>query len=243
MAQGEWREIDGQWWWYQFTNGQRSKGDWRDCERCGKRFLIIPSRKTRLCSVQCASWLPRPRKPTEGIVLDLTQAIAKKRSDSTRFAPDQHGVVWEVRQDRPFTRATMVQCAMCGKTFPRRKSARHRFCSYSCSRKSQPTIVALPGVLSIDREGYVWVTTEEGASGAVKRSHGWAIKEHRKVMADMLGRPLLRNENVHHKDGDRANNDPSNLELWVKTQPAGQRSTEIKHCPTCTCNNIPMEVN
>ena len=27
-------------------------------------------------------------------------------------------------------------------------------------------------------------------------------------------------------DGDRLNNDPSNLELWVKTQPCGQRATD-----------------
>ena len=39
----------------------------------------------------------------------------------------------------------------------------------------------------------------------------------------MIGRPLRGAENVHHLDGDRLNNDPSNLELWVKTQPCGQR--------------------
>ena len=42
-------------------------------------------------------------------------------------------------------------------------------------------------------------------------------------MEQLLGRPLKKGENVHHKDGDRLNNDPSNLELWVKMQPPGQR--------------------
>lgn len=237
MAQGEWREVDGEWWWYQFTNGQRSKGLWRSCERCEKPFLVISSRTNRFCSIQCASWVPRPRKSKEEIVLALDKAVQGKRSDSPRFAPDQHGVMWEVRDGTPFTRATLVTCEGCSVLFPRRKSARHRFCSYSCAAQARPVIQPEIGKRFIDREGYVWITVEEGFPGALKRGHIRAIKEHRKVMAETLERPLKSNENVHHKDGNRQNNDPSNLELWVKAQPAGQRQTEmIAHCPTCTCN-------
>jgi hypothetical protein len=42
-------------------------------------------------------------------------------------------------------------------------------------------------------------------------------------MERILGRSLIKGENVHHKDGDRLNNAPENLELWTKHQPAGQR--------------------
>lgn len=49
---------------------------------------------------------------------------------------------------------------------------------------------------------------------------------HRIVIEQHLGRPLFSHENVHHKDGNRANNRLSNLELWSKKQPAGQRVDE-----------------
>jgi hypothetical protein len=53
------------------------------------------------------------------------------------------------------------------------------------------------------------------------------ILEHRLIMSESLGRPLLLGENVHHKNGVKTDNRPDNLELWVRLQPAGQRVTDL----------------
>lgn len=52
------------------------------------------------------------------------------------------------------------------------------------------------------------------------------IYEHTVVMSELLGRPLMPHEQVHHKNGDRADNSPENLELWSKSQPSGARISD-----------------
>lgn len=70
-----------------------------------------------------------------------------------------------------------------------------------------------PGATSPTKDGYVRERTGTGE---------WVL-QHRLVMAAHIGRELTDDENVHHVNGDRADNRLSNLELWNTSQPSGQR--------------------
>jgi hypothetical protein len=52
------------------------------------------------------------------------------------------------------------------------------------------------------------------------RENGVRVLQHRAVMERMLGRTLQPFESVHH-------NRPSNLELWTRPQPSGQRPEDL----------------
>lgn len=73
------------------------------------------------------------------------------------------------------------------------------------------------GLGSISPSGYRMMSVGEG------RKSG----EHRLVMERLIGRKLLDDETVHHRNGDRSDNREENLELWCSNHPAGQRVIDL----------------
>jgi hypothetical protein len=67
--------------------------------------------------------------------------------------------------------------------------------------------------------------------------NGETIFEHREVMERMIGRKLQPHETVHHKNGDRADNRPENLQLR-----SGKHGKGVVHrCLDCGSSNIGFE--
>jgi DNA-directed RNA polymerase subunit RPC12/RpoP len=100
-------------------------------------------------------------------------------------------------------------CEFCGTEFkPDRMDKRApRFCSRTCSNRAIAKNRGRGFV--VDPKGYKLLYMPEHP----RASKNGYIMEHRVVMEAVLGRPLLKTEVVHHKNGIKDDNRPENLEV------------------------------
>lgn len=185
-----------------------------NCEHCGKEILKTQQGK-RFCSTTCWYASRKLARTVNCVVCGVVfeKAYKAQKACSQACAHKAKNI------DRNVT------CACCGKVFQRPHGKQRTCCSISCSmkiRKMRPDGFALP-------DG----TVREASNGYLRQKVGGAwVMQHRHVMELKLGRQLSPQERVHHKDGDRKNNDPENLELWLirkssKKDPPGQRWKDV----------------
>jgi hypothetical protein len=134
----------------------------------------------------------------------------------------------DVLADRPLARQVNGICVVDGCAS---KATARGLCPAHRLRKSKTgdvradiPIKQVAGTGFVTRHGYRVVPIPHEDRWLVH--HNRTAFEHRYVMAKMLGRPLTRDESVHHRNGDRLENRAENLELWSRYQPSGQRVSD-----------------
>lgn len=114
----------------------------------------------------------------------------------------------------------ITKCEECGvdvKMPPSQfKRAKHHFCSKQChmaymNRELNPTRMT-PEVREKLR------TSRLGSGEGKTYTKTYGRHTHRLVAEQMLGRPLEKGEIVHHIDGNKRNNDPSNLMVMTQSE-------------------------
>jgi len=114
-------------------------------------------------------------------------------------------------------------CHHCGLEFKRDadqlRRAKFSFCSVDCKR-ANPDFRTYAASQNGDKQ------RDRGAGVSYRKRNG--RHEHRVVMEQTIGRPLRPGEIVHHRDGNKRNNDPANLELMTQSEHMTRHAEDLR---------------
>lgn len=172
--------------------------------------------------------------------------MANLNNPGARWSVGDDGQWWYLCRPGVKTRGVIAVCMKCSEPMVKLPRDEGLYCSRSCRAKVAAARPRKTGIESsrwqggrIKRRGYVLIWMPDHPSIAGRGTKRKYVPEHRLVMEKVLGRYLLPHEEVHHKNGVRDDNEPSNLELWVTSQPAGVRADEGGLCcMDCGSRNI-----
>ena len=123
------------------------------------------------------------------------------------------------------------QCEECRQPF-HPKANGIRFCSRACAAKGTGR-QRRTGQVKVNARGYRVLYLPEHPMA----SKTGMILEHRMVMAEVLGRMLTPDEVVHHRNEDKQDNRPENLEVLPKRVhdrlPKPPPKPKLMECPHC----------
>lgn len=201
-----------------------------DCDRPPKArglCLMHYKRARRAGALQLVADEPPPDvRPPADVRLCAVEGCG--RGHAARGWCHPHWKRWKTYGDPlagPPVQPRRRSSAICRAPSCRRDANHSDLCSLHAQRLARTGSVEKqkPADRWLSRTGYVMVK-RRGHPNAYANG---VIAEHRVVMSEMLGRPLLPGENVHHRNGVRTDNRPENLELWVVSQPEGQRVEDV----------------
>lgn len=189
------------------------------CELCGKAFLTYPSNHRRFCSKKCAitkNWEKRERAKKVKLIcwnckqeFELSACETRVKRGTVRYCSAKC-------RDEAMMTGKIVKCLNCGVEF---YTTRNEFCSHECAREYK---VAHYQHKTYMENGY----EVKFVNGYNKKGN---VKVHRAVMEEHIGRRLSPDEVVHHIDGNKMNNDISNLEVMSRKEHSSlHRKKELK---------------
>ena len=205
-------------------NRKKPRGNYKPlvsktCKQCGNTFELreCDAKKNKgFCGKKCAG-LSR----TSMVKLNCKGCGKEFEVVTSRIKNDRRYCSRECLTNYQKQRI-IKSCKQCGKEFESKRSESRVYCSVECYKNlKQNGIYVSPS-------GHIYKCKPQIARGYVMINiDGKRILEHRYVMEQHLGRPLLPKENVHHLNGNRSDNRLENLELWNKSQPTGQRIKDL----------------